>query len=69
MPKVALIWLGVAVTLTLLLSSKLGLRGLFWLWFHNGLCALGTGHELWRSRHRQAVSQQDPSYSEQGVGL
>lgn len=52
MAKLALVWLGVAVAMTLLMSPKLGMRGLFWLWLHNGLCALGTGHELWRSRHQ-----------------
>jgi len=49
----AIFWLFSAVVLTLFLSPKLGLRGLFWLWLHNLLCIIGTGHELWRSKKRK----------------
>ncbi|MEC7239804.1 MAG: hypothetical protein VXW32_01060 [Myxococcota bacterium] len=40
-------WLLCAVLLTVLFSRDLGLRGVFWLWVHNILCAAGVTHELW----------------------
>jgi len=50
MRTVAVAWLLSAAVLTVLLSPKLGLRGLFWIWAHNSICLIGAGHELWRSR-------------------
>lgn len=47
---VALVWIVVALGLTVLIGPKLGLRGWAWLGLHNLLCVLGAGHELWRKR-------------------
>jgi hypothetical protein len=57
MGTLAIAWLLSALVLTVLLPPKLGLRGLFWLWIHNGLCLLGAGHELWRAKRRKASSK------------
>ena len=50
---IALVWLMVAVSVTVLYGPQLGLRGWLWLGFHHALCVLGTTHELrrvWRQR-------------------
>ena len=39
-------WALVAVTITLLLGSRLGLRGWVWLGLHHVLCAVGVSHQL-----------------------
>ena len=43
---VAVTWGLSAVLMTVLFYGDLGLRGLFWLWVHNALCAAGVVHEL-----------------------
>ena len=48
---VALVWIVVAVGLTVLVGPSLGIRGWMWLGLHNLLCAIGAGHELYRKRH------------------
>ena len=45
---IALVWLMVAVAMTVLYGPELGLRGWLWLGFHHVLCVLGASHELWR---------------------
>ncbi len=52
---IALVWLMVAVAVTVLYGPQLGLRGWLWLGFHHVLCVLGATHELsraWRRRRR-----------------
>ena len=56
MRTVAVAWLISAAVLTVLLSPRLGYRGLFWLWVHNGFCLLGTGHEFWRYRKEKTAT-------------
>ena len=48
---VALVWIVVAVGLTVLVGPSLGIRGWMWLGVHNLLCTIGAGHELYRKRH------------------
>jgi hypothetical protein len=45
-------WLVAALGVSLTVGPQLGWRGWLWLALHNLLCAVGAGHELWRTRER-----------------
>lgn len=47
---VALLWLTVAIGVTIALGPQLGWRGWIWLGGHHLLCVFGVSHELWRKR-------------------
>lgn len=52
---VALAWLFVAIGITVVFGSSLGLRGWVWLSLHHVICAGAVSHEMWRGWKRRKI--------------
>lgn len=55
----ALVWITIAILVSLVFGPMLGLRGWAWLGVHHLLCAVGCTHELRRASRRRAKARED----------
>ncbi len=53
----ALVWLAIAVFVSLVFGPLLGLRGWAWLGVHHALCIVGCTHELIRASRRRSQAK------------
>lgn len=55
----AMVWLAIAVFVSLVFGPLLGLRGWAWLAVHHALCIVGCTHELVRASRRRARAREE----------
>lgn len=58
MAILAVTWILISITITILLWSHLGARGWIWLGIHHTVCIIGCSHEYFRYQKRQVVRKE-----------